>query len=377
MVSEDITIYKAPFFSVTAFNGGGGHVFRRVHMPNDPASAVKSDGARVAADPWPHQRDAFHFTDLRRGVLVEDCNISGFGDDFFNSHNTAMLVLARESSTSLLLINPHLQNVEKANGPHAIIQNKNTVYGTNCVLENLRQGDAMHFFGWPKAGCESGNGGPGPKSAACTEEDFIIKPLSGSCVVLGSPTVITDNATLEDAAVLASDIMGNHSTATFDASDIWRVRFSSALPEAVARGSLVNIDSFSTPGTTIRNNVFAHTKYNLGRFKSNGGVIVNNTFSHAGVSNLEISPLLTYFEGNIPLVRDVVVSGNTISGEGTSPIHCSSMCGRALPAGNTAVCPLCSNANAFSTNVSVFDNRILPTPTGDTVSGRSLLPASV
>jgi hypothetical protein len=35
VVSEDITIYKAPFFSVTAFNGGGGHIFRRFHMPND------------------------------------------------------------------------------------------------------------------------------------------------------------------------------------------------------------------------------------------------------------------------------------------------------------------------------------------------------
>jgi len=34
VVSEDITIYKAPFFSVTAFNGGGGHVFRRFHLPN-------------------------------------------------------------------------------------------------------------------------------------------------------------------------------------------------------------------------------------------------------------------------------------------------------------------------------------------------------
>jgi hypothetical protein len=88
VVSEDITIYKAPFFSVTAFNGGGGHVFRRFHMPND--TSVNPDNGRPT-DPWPHQRDAFHFTDLRRGVVVEDCNISGFGDDFFNSHNTIMV----------------------------------------------------------------------------------------------------------------------------------------------------------------------------------------------------------------------------------------------------------------------------------------------
>ena len=86
--------------------------------------------------------------------MVEDSVISGFGDDYFNSHNTIMLVLARESPTSLLVINPHLQNVVKAKG-QPIIQNKNTVYGTNCVLQNLRPGDEIHFFGWPKAGCAS------------------------------------------------------------------------------------------------------------------------------------------------------------------------------------------------------------------------------
>ena len=69
-------------------------------------------------------------------------------------------------------------------------------------------------------------------------------------------------------------------------------------------------------GTIIRNNTFAHTKYNLGRFKSNGGQIVGNRFSYAGVPNLEISPLLQFFEGNLPFVRDVLVEANVIMGEG-------------------------------------------------------------
>lgn len=82
VISEDITIYKAPFFSVTAFNGGGGHVFRRFRLPND--TTVDPESGRPV-DPWPHERDAFHFTDLRRGVIVEDSHASGFGDDFFVS----------------------------------------------------------------------------------------------------------------------------------------------------------------------------------------------------------------------------------------------------------------------------------------------------
>jgi hypothetical protein len=274
---------------------------------------------------------------------------------------------------SLLIINPHLQNVRKAKGA-LVIQNKNTVYGTNCVLENLRTGDSMHFFGWPKAGCLSRNGGPGKESAACSDEDFMPAPLSESCIVLGSPTMITDNATLSDAAALAANITANHSTTQFDASDIWRVMFSSALPATVVRGSLVNVDSFSTPGTVIRNNIFAHTKYNLGRFKSNGGVIANNTWLTGG-SNLEISPLLTYFEGNLPLVRDVIVAGNTIiDTTSLDPIHCSTMCGRALPAANSTVCPLCTNS-AFAKNVSVIGNHLFPpAPAGTDKSASSAGP---
>ena len=76
VTSEDITIVKAPFFSVTAFNGGGGHVFRRFHLPADTAT----DASGRPTDPWPHERDAFHFSDLRRGVVLEDSDAAGFGD---------------------------------------------------------------------------------------------------------------------------------------------------------------------------------------------------------------------------------------------------------------------------------------------------------
>ena len=92
----------------------------------------------------------------------------------------------------------------------------------------------MHFFAWPKAGCLSLNGGPGKTSASCSNEDFTPKPLSELCVVLDSPTMITDDAKLADAAALAKEVMANYTTTQFDASDIWRVRFSSALPATVS-----------------------------------------------------------------------------------------------------------------------------------------------
>lgn len=331
VTSEDITIVKAPFFSVTAFNGGGGHVFRRFHLPADTGT----DASGRPTDRWPHERDAFHFSDLRRGVVLEDSDAAGFGDDFFNSHNTLMIVLRRESPTSLLLVNPHLQNVAYG---------RNTVYGTNCALENVRGGDTMSFFAYPDL------------------RDCRSAPLGGdACTVLGAPEAITDGATLADAATLAKAMIEEHGTIAFDASDVWRVKFRSPVSASVGRAALVNIDSFSTPGTIIRNNVFNGSKYNIGRFKSNGGLIINNTFTGAGSRNLEITPLPWYFEGNLPLVRDVIVSGNTFLAEGTAPIHCSPYCGQTAPPKNSscALCTVCQHDSPWAANISVSDNHMI------------------
>ena len=336
VLSEDITIFRAPFFAVTAFNGGGGHIFRRFNLPG---GIVPDPGPC----PYPHQRDAFHFSDMRRGVTLEDSVASDFGDDFFNSHNTIMLVLARESPSSLLIINPHVQNVRWREGWWL-----NTVYGTNSVLENVGGGDTMSFFAPVNVtSVDSADFAPRPRSAA-------------PCVVAGATERVGDATVLAAASALASSFARSYGTVGFDASDVWRVQFTVPLPHAVVQGSLVNVDSFSTPGTIVRNNTFNNTRYNLGRFKSNGGRIVNNTFSRAGVPNLEITPLLQYFEGNLPTVRDVVVEGNVITGEGAFPIHCSPFCSNACPYGNCSKCPDCGHDSAWAVNITLSGNTVNP-----------------
>jgi hypothetical protein len=319
VISEDVTIHNAPYFVVTAFNGGGGHVFRRFHLPGN-------------ATHFNHGRDAFHFTDLRRGVTVEDSDGGYCGDDFFNSHNTIMLVLKQESPTSLLVINPHVVDMYTKYG-------KNTIYGANCVLETVRAGDQMSFFSF-------------------TNDTYVVKPLGNSpSAAKGTPQQVTDASVIADAHVLAQDVQHDHSTVNFDPTDIWRVQFASPVPAQVVRGSLINIDSISTPGTVIRNNTFIHSKYHFGRFKSNGGRIINNTFLLTS-SQIEVSPLLQFFEGNLPVVRDVVIAGNTFVGESpkiTMPILCSPMsCG-----GKSGVpCVACPQDSPFSKNITVFGNNI-------------------
>ena len=110
-------------------------------------------------------------------------------------------------------------------------------------------------------------------------------------------------------------------------------------------------------GTIIRNNTFKFSKYNIGRFKSNGGSITNNTFSLTGSHNLEITPLLQYFEGNLPLVKNIIVADNTFIGEGEYPIHCSPFCqGKCQPGTGCSNCTLCSTDTPWASNVSVTGN---------------------
>ena len=68
---SDVTIKKAGFMVLTAFNGGGAHTFRRV--------VFKPTIGR-------HCRDAVHFSDQRLGSTIEDSIIGYTSDDLFNIH---------------------------------------------------------------------------------------------------------------------------------------------------------------------------------------------------------------------------------------------------------------------------------------------------
>ena len=81
-----------------------GHL-SRVHCCATPTRHV------MRWDPGAHAHRCLNFG------FVQRCHVA---QDFFNSHNTLMIVLRRESPTSLLLVNPHLQNVAYG---------RNTVYG--------------------------------------------------------------------------------------------------------------------------------------------------------------------------------------------------------------------------------------------------------
>jgi len=206
------------------------------------------------------------------------------------------------------MVNPHLA------GPEAI----NTVYHTNCVLADLVPGtDTMSFFSWPTAAFET-------------------KRFAGAPLGIAGRERVTDGALLAEAASLVPELSGSaelnpvslrgNETVPFHAWDVWRVRFAGAVPPAVGRRALVQIDTMSNAGAVLRNNVLTDTRCNLGRFKSSDSRIEGNVFRRAAIKSLELSWLPQFFEGPVVL-SNVLVANNTIEGEGPTPVHCGPFCG--------------------------------------------------
>ena len=339
--AEDITIHHAPYFAVTAFNGGGGHYFRRLNFaPVDPTGPCIAPVPSVIPPELCHmvsKRDAIHFSDLRAGCTIEESRVGYSGDDFFNVHTTLMLVLScNADANSCLMVNPHLPGVPR-----------NTVYGSNSVMETVVPGDEMSFFSWPDASFMTTRFG-----------DKGAPPLR-----VKKATRVTDPALLEQAATLppqlgtcdTNPVFCTNQSVIFDASDLWRVEFSAStkLPAGVGRTALVQIDSISNAGTVLRNNLFTNTSCNLGRYKSSDSVIEGNTFVNGRIPNLELTWLPQFFEGPVRL-KNVSVADNIIRGEGAVPIHCGPWCENPSCVGppnfgpwaekTCAACPDCTKA---------------------------------
>lgn len=278
------------FMIVTAWNGGGDHRF---------------DGVRFGPGIGRVSRDALHFSDQRKGPTFENCMIGYTGDDLFNIHTTLMVVLRCEAA-ACYVVNPHLS------GPGM----RNTVYGSNSVMEMVGPGERMSFWRWPTARLATAPVGPGPATVV-------------------SAARVGDAALLAEAATLVPELEEHrrlnpvslrNTTVGWHAWDLWHVEFAGPVPAGVGRTTYVQIDTINNSGTVLRNNLFTDTNCNLGRFKSSHSVIHGNTFRNAKIPSLELSWLPQFFEGPVVL-ENVSLTQNVITGEGARPVHCGPGCG--------------------------------------------------
>ena len=111
--------------------------------PHTPHRVVFTPSPKTVVPGMVARRDALHFSDLRRGPTVVDSVVGHSGDDFFNVHNTLLLVLNCTSPTSCVVIEPHVT----CGGPDI----NRPLYGCNSVMSTVRSGDHLSFFAWPEA----------------------------------------------------------------------------------------------------------------------------------------------------------------------------------------------------------------------------------
>lgn len=330
---HNVVIRAAPFMVVTAFQGGGDHVFRNLQLHPAPNRTVVG------------VRDALHFSDLRKGPTVVDSTIGYTGDDFFNVHSTLMLVLkctvVQASQMECLIVNPRVM----------VDARPETVYGTISTLRFVKANrDVMSFFQWPAT-------------------DMIMKPVIHGALVQSIDNVSEEWGALAQKTLppllrypsTMSWIQATNQTTNFSAREVWKVLLNTeetSTPPKV--GSIVTIDTIASTEAKLINNTFLYTHCNIGRFKSTGGVIQGNIFRQARINNLEVSALPQWFEGPID-VRDIRISDNRMEGQ-NSPIHCGPLCEKpTCHPGQCATCPSCQHDSFWARNVTLTNNTMFPT----------------
>eukprot|EP00040_Diaphanoeca_grandis_P007915 m.42899 g.42899 ORF g.42899 m.42899 type:complete len:452 (-) comp19248_c0_seq1:217-1572(-) len=287
IVVEDVTIFAAPYMAITSFNGRGGHTIRRVNFE------MNAPGQIFVAE-----RDGVHESDVRVGIRVEHCRIAHLNDDFFNVHNTLLVVAWCDPPTvsynwSCIVINPHVES-----------NFLDTTYGTNSLLGGATAGDALVIV---------------PMITANESMPSKLKPLGGASLL--SASRVSDEQTIALARAFANQTHADNSKKVmiFDRTiDVWQIGIQTEDIEIIPT-SLISIESLSSSGAMFSSNVFNDTTCSA-RWKSTNSVFFNNTFMQAG-ANLEITYLQPWFEGGA-FINNVTLSQNTFYyGDNVNPIH--------------------------------------------------------
>lgn len=94
---ENVTVHSAPGMGILEADGEGGSVFRKCRIVPGPKPAGATED-RLLSSSW----DAFQSKTIKKGPLIEDCEISDAGDDSWSVQSSDFLVVKSEGTMLVL-----------------------------------------------------------------------------------------------------------------------------------------------------------------------------------------------------------------------------------------------------------------------------------
>jgi hypothetical protein len=97
MILRNVTVHSAPGMGILEADGEGGSIFSGCKIAPGPKPAGAAE-ERLLSSSW----DAFQSKTIRKGPLVENCEISHAGDDSWSVQSSDFLVLKSEGNTLVI-----------------------------------------------------------------------------------------------------------------------------------------------------------------------------------------------------------------------------------------------------------------------------------
>eukprot|EP00039_Didymoeca_costata_P022152 m.346225 g.346225 ORF g.346225 m.346225 type:complete len:514 (+) comp28439_c0_seq1:48-1589(+) len=282
-----VEMHSYPNVGISDSGGVGGNMLEKVVISRNASSPlfqylVGNMGAL-------NSNGAFH------GPKVIGCNFSHIGDDFFNSHTSIGVVIAREGDSIVLA------TFDKG---HTLL----AAQGANVSLYHPVN----------------------PKN---------LQNSSFSPQQLWNGNLLSVNASITNASLqnLAQQVQKNImrvygiQLVPFMGFAV-EVKVSSSLPEVLPPYAYFQTDSCR--GSEIVGNVFFDGFARMGPFKPIGGVVKGNTFRNSHQGGVLVTPDFYFMEGNVN-PQDIVVEENVFEDCGTPSVTVCSWCNTVVVRNNS------------------------------------------
>jgi parallel beta-helix repeat protein len=250
---EDITLLSSPTLGFAGRYSEAPVTFRRVTLKPGPLPSGATEPRLFSSN-----ADAINFIGCRQGPIIENCDLSGQGDDSLNIHGMFLPVARVLSPTRFLTAYP---------------------YGVGGFVKPLRSGDALRLYS------------PG---------DF----APAGAAVLASLTPLADAA-----GITAADITPLYPSYKSSKFTVYQVDL--AAPATVTAGQWFDIPAINGNGYIVHDSYFHDHRGRGLRLMASDGLVENNRFERLTKSAVSIGPELGFWR-EAGWVKNLRITGNTL-----------------------------------------------------------------